>query len=251
MKIIERIKKQEEKNKKQKKFEAFFSFEFFPPKTTTRIESLYEKIERLIELYPLYIDVTWGAGGSTSEKTLEIATKTQKFLGIETMLHLTCSNMTKEKVDKALSQAKQNGIQNILALRGDPPQGDKEFKAIDSSFQHAIDLVKYIKSSYGDYFGIAVAGYPEGHSEAKSYEEDLQHLKEKVDAGGDFIITQMFFDTNIFLKFVQDCRNIGITCPIIPGIMIVADYAGFKKMADFTKMSVQKEITDKLEKNKR
>merc|ERR1719506_1493557 len=147
----------------------------------------------------MWIDVTWGAGGSTSEKTLELCINALKVHGLNVMMHLTCTNMPKESLKEALDTCKANGICNILALRGDPPgyleKGGEGFKQCEGGFAYATDLVKYIREEYGDYFCVAVAGYPEGHLEATSFEDDMKHLKTKVDAGADLIVTQLFFTT--------------------------------------------------------
>ncbi len=148
----------------------------------------------MAQLEPLFCDMTWGAGGSTDKLTIEISANAQKFSGLEMLMHLTCTNMPKGSIKNALDSAKEAGIQNILALRGDPPRGITEFKECEGGFSYAIDLVKFIREEYGDYFCIAVAGYPEGHSEAESFEIDIYHLKAKVEAGADFIITQLFYD---------------------------------------------------------
>jgi methylenetetrahydrofolate reductase (NADPH) len=240
MKIIDKINKANEDDT------HLYSFEYFPPKTEDGVANLYRRLQSMAALSPAFIDVTWGAGGSTSERTLEIVSNAQKYFGLETMMHLTCTNMPLESIHDALVKAKESGIQNILALRGDPPRGE-EWKKIDGGFAYAEDLVKYIKAQFGDYFGIAVAGYPETHTDSKSKEEDLFYLKKKIDAGGDFIITQLFFDTKIFLEFVEDCRKIGITCPIIPGIMPIHTYAGFKRMVSLCGTFVPQFILDALE----
>jgi methylenetetrahydrofolate reductase (NADPH) len=154
--------------------------------------------------------------------------------------------MPREEIDLALRKAKENNIQNILALRGDPPRGET-WKQIEGGFANAVDLVRYIRQQYGNYFGICVAGYPEAHADSVSYEQDLQYTKEKVDAGADFIITQLFYDTNIFLKYVQDCRNLGITVPIVPGIMPIHGFAGFDRMTTLCKTAVPQHIRDALD----
>jgi len=210
------------------------------------VENLFERLDRMSELKPTWIDVTWGAGGSTSKLTHEICENAQKLLGFETMMHMTCTNMPREELKAALIKAKEAGIQNILALRGDPPVG-QSWQQVEGGFGHAIDLVKFIRAEHGDYFGICVAGYPEGHTECTNYEEDLKHLKAKIDAGADFIITQLFYDTTAFFKFVKDCRAIGIKCPIVPGIMPIHGYAGFIRMTSTCKTFVPKAIFDELE----
>merc|ERR1719236_159413 len=204
----------------------------------------------------MWIDVTWGAGGSTADKTLEICINALKYHGLNVMMHLTCTNMPKEKLKEALDTCKEHGIRNILALRGDPPghleagAASQGFVQCEGGFAYATDLVKYIRSEYGDYFCVAVAGYPEGHLEATSFDDDMKHLKEKVDAGADLIVTQLFYDNPSFLGYVERCRAMGITIPILPGIMPIQSYAGFKKMTELCKTKVPPHITEALEKVK-
>eukprot|EP00178_Gracilaria_changii_P002636 TRINITY_DN1393_c0_g1_i1.p1 TRINITY_DN1393_c0_g1~~TRINITY_DN1393_c0_g1_i1.p1 ORF type:complete len:614 (-),score=79.06 TRINITY_DN1393_c0_g1_i1:5559-7400(-) len=229
----------------------FFSFEYFPPKTETGVSNLYQRVERMMAVEPLFCDVTWGAGGSTSDLTLELSGNIQKYLGVDVMMHLTCTNMPAGKVLEGLEGAKARGIRNILALRGDPPAG-KEWTKCEDGFEHGTDLVRFIRANYGDYFGICVAGYPEGHPagflDGKiSMDEEMAFLKEKVDAGADFIITQMFYDVDTFLGFVRDCREAGITVPILPGILPIQNYNGFKRMTGFCKTFVPQAILDAME----
>merc|ERR1719498_1558211 len=197
----------------------------------------------------MWVDVTWGAGGSTADKTKEICVNALKFHGLDVMMHLTCTNMPKEKLREALQQCKEAGICNILALRGDPAPGINagDFQQVEGGFKYATDLVKYIRQEFGDYFCIGVAGYPEVHLESSSREDDLKHLKEKVDAGGELIVTQLFYDNQEFLNFVKACREMGITCPILPGIMPIQSYTGFKKMTQLCKTKVPDHINEGLE----
>merc|ERR1712193_281069 len=199
----------------------------------------------------MWIDVTWGAGGSTADKTLEICINALKYHGLNVMMHLTCTNMPKEELKEALDTCKENGICNILALRGDPPgyleKGGEGFKQCEGGFAYATDLVKYIREEYGDYFCIAVAGYPEGHLEATSFEDDMKHLKTKVDAGADLIVTQLFYDNSTFLEYVDKCKAMGITIPILPGIMPIQSYAGFNKMTSLCKTKVPPSIPERLD----
>merc|ERR1719327_2015560 len=201
----------------------------------------------------MWIDVTWGAGGSTADKTLEICINALKYHGLNVMMHLTCTNMPKEKLKEALDTCKENGICNILALRGDPPGhlekgSDSEgFKVCEGGFAYATDLVKYIRAEFGDYFCIAVAGYPEGHLEATSFDDDMKHLKEKVDAGADLIVTQLFYDNASFLEYVDKCKKMGVTIPILPGIMPIQSYAGFNKMTTLCKTKVPPSIPEMLD----
>ncbi|KAF1847892.1 methylenetetrahydrofolate reductase-like protein [Cucurbitaria berberidis CBS 394.84] len=219
----------------------YFSLEFFPPKTAMGFANLQTRLERMSQaLRPLFVTVTWGAGGSTATKSLELAEICQRQLGLTTCLHLTCTNMNRALIDDALEQAKVLGIRNILALRGDAPRSDEyrdegQLPEQDSNkdFTWAIDLVRYIRKQYGDYFCIGVAAYPEGHSDESHPEHqdprfDLQHLVEKTKAGADFIMTQLFFDVEAYVRFEKLLRehDSGVfkTIPIIPGLMPIQSY---------------------------
>eukprot|EP00898_Chlorokybus_atmophyticus_P001234 jgi/Chlat1/2110/Chrsp17S02699 len=250
MKIIDKVRQAESEGRN------YFSFEYFPPRTDEGVDNLFERMDRMVAHDPLFCDITWGAGGSTSELTLDIASKMQNMICVETMMHLTCTNITRESVSETIRAVKKSGIQNILALRGDPPKGQDTFTAIEGGFACALDLVKYIRAEHGDYFGITVAGYPEAHPDSigesgeasqEAYQKDLHYLKQKIDAGGDMIVTQLFYDVDRFLQFVKDCRLIGINCPIVPGIMPINNYNGFKRMTGFCKTKVPKEVHDALE----
>ncbi|KAF3792910.1 putative methylenetetrahydrofolate reductase [Nymphaea thermarum] len=250
MKVIEKIREAAKEDR------VIFSFEYFPPKTQDGVDNLFERMERMVAHNPSFCDITWGAGGSTADLTLDISNRMQNTICVETMMHLTCTNMPVDKIDHALDTIKSNGIQNVLALRGDPPHGQDKFVQVEGGFACALDLVRHIRAKYGDYFGITVAGYPEAHPDMitsdggvseEGYQSDLAYLKRKVDAGGDLIITQLFYDTDIFLKFVNDCRQIGITCPIVPGIMPINNYKGFLRMTGFCKTKIPDEIKAALE----
>lgn len=204
-------------------------------------------IDKMHSLGPAFVDVTWGAGGSNSKLTCEIISKAQGTFGLETCMHLTCTDMGKEKVDEALRKAYKAGCTNILALRGDPPRDKEKWQAVEGGFHHAKDLVKYIKENYKDHFDIGVAGYPEGCDDQKDQNILMKHLKEKVDAGGTFIITQMFYDVDIFLSWVEKCRAYGINVPIVPGIMPIQTYAAFLRRANFSKCHIPKSWMDALE----
>eukprot|EP01098_Paradermamoeba_levis_P011692 TRINITY_DN5030_c0_g1_i1.p1 TRINITY_DN5030_c0_g1~~TRINITY_DN5030_c0_g1_i1.p1 ORF type:complete len:589 (+),score=188.41 TRINITY_DN5030_c0_g1_i1:71-1837(+) len=240
VKIIDKLNQAIEAKK------VLHSFEYFPPKTNDGVRNLYDRLDRMGLLEPCWIDVTWGAGGSTSHLTTEICLNSQNICGLDTMMHMTCTNMPKPELLEFLKKAKEGGIQNILALRGDPPHGE-QWKQHKEGLAHAVDLVRLIRETHGDFFCIAVAGYPEAHLEATSYEEDLKFLKEKVDAGADLIITQLFYDTELYIKWVADCRKIGIKCPIVPGMMPIHTFAGFKRMTTLCKTKVPQSISDALE----
>ena len=240
MKIIDKINSYVVQQK------PFFSFEFFPPKTEEGLHNLYSRLDQMVALEPGFIDLTWGAGGSTSAKTLEIAGNAQRFFGVEVMMHLTCTNMTKEQLVDVLHQAKAAGLTNILALRGDPPAGELNWQQCPDGLHSAEALVELIRKNFGDYFGVSVAGYPEGHSEETSREEGLRYLKRKIDAGSDFIVTQLFYDIEAFLSYRDDCAKLGITCPIIPGIMPIQNYERFRRFVDFTQIRVPRKIEEQL-----
>ncbi|CAF0845192.1 unnamed protein product [Brachionus calyciflorus] len=245
--LIDKIKRKIE-NK-----ETWFSLEFFPPKTVNGASNLISKLEFLGSGRPLFCDITWHpAGDPSSDKptsSMKIANVMLNYCQLETMLHITCYGQTKESMKQYLDKAKSIGIRNLLALRGDPAVGS-EWKVQENGFNYATDLVKFTKENYGDYFVICVAGYPHGHPDSPNYEQDLIHLKEKVDAGADFIITQLFFKPEKFLTYVEDCRRIGINCPIIPGILPIQSYDSLRHICKLSKLEVPENIVNALEKIK-
>jgi len=242
--LADKIKNKISKNEK------FFSLEFFPPRTPNGAVNLVSRFDRMSRGGPLFCDVTWhpagdpGSDKDTSSST--IASIAGNYCGIETMLHMTCANMTTDTVLRNLYKAKRLGLRNILALRGDPPNGE-DWICTDETLKYGADMVRLIRKEFGDYFTICVAGYPQGHPDSESYEEDLKHLKEKVDAGSDFIITQLFFEAKDFLKYVKDCRAIGITIPILPGIMPIQGYASLRQLTKLSKLEVPQSLLDIIE----
>jgi methylenetetrahydrofolate reductase (NADPH) len=224
-----------------------FSFEFFPPKTAQGVQNLYDRIDKMHGFGPSFIDVTWGAGGRMSNLTVDMVRTAQSAYGLHTCMHLTCTDMEKSKVDAALKEAYNTGCTNILALRGDPPREKEKWEAKSGQFRYAKDLVKYIKDTYGNHFDIGVAGYPEGCDDQDDPELLIDHLKEKVDAGGTFVVTQMFYNVDIFLEWVQKCRNKGINVPIIPGIMPIQTHAAFLRRAQWVNCDVPQAWMDALE----
>jgi methylenetetrahydrofolate reductase (NADPH) len=224
-----------------------FSFEFFPPKTAQGIQNLYDRMDRMHSLGPAFIDITWGAGGRLATLTCEMVDTCQSALGLETCMHLTCTDMPKSKLDEALDNAYKAGCTNILALRGDPPREKEKWVATAGGFNYAKDLVKYIREKYGNHFDIGVAGYPEGCEDNEDPEQLMDHLKEKVDAGATFIVTQMFYDIDIFIAWMNKCKAIGINIPIIPGIMPVSTYAAFLRRASWSKCHVPERWMELLE----
>jgi methylenetetrahydrofolate reductase (NADPH) len=283
----------------------FVSLEYFPPRTAEGVQNLHARMHRMRDtLQPAFTDMTWGAGGSTAELSLQLALYAHN-TGHVANLHMTCTNLDgssststssssehngnasddvafadpRETLRRALQQAHDGGIRNLVALRGDPPAGQETWTATEGGFTCALDLVEFIRSlpDIGADFHLAVAGYPEGHPNAISeiadpttltaaeaarasvtegktyccldadYHKEMEYLKKKVDAGGDMIMTQMFFDAAVFLQFVEDCRAWGITVPIVPGLMCINAYAGFVKMAKFCKTRVPETLRARME----
>ena len=247
---------------------TYFSLEFFPPKTSTGMHNLRERLDRMaLALRPMFVTVTWGAGGSTAAKSLELAEMCQKELGLTTCLHLTCTNMSRKLVDETLEKAKALGIRNILALRGDEPRGEYRDKLEEAKkaageeeeaaeFVWAIDLVRYIRRKYGDYFCLGVAAYPEGHADGshpkeQSLEHDLPYLVEKVRAGADFIMTQLFYDTDAYDSFEKRLRDHESgtfqDIPIIPGLMPIQSYQILKRTTKLSNAKLPKDIEQRLD----
>ncbi len=206
-----------------------FSFEFFPPKDDGAAAELMEVVRHLQGLRPDFVTVTYGAGGSTRARTLDLVARIKNELRIETVAHLTCVGHSKAEVRAILSDLASRGIENILALRGDPPRGEAQFIPHPDGFHHANELTAEIASS--GRFCIGVAGYPEKHPEANSLEEDIRQLKRKVDAGASFVTTQLFFLNDFYFEFVSRCRVAGIRCPILPGIMPITNWAQIQRIA--------------------
>lgn len=198
------------------------SFEVFPPKTETNFESVKVATEEIAKLHPAYMSVTYGAGGGTSQYTLDIAKNIKELYDVPTLAHLTCVSSSKEMVQQKIKEIKAAGIQNVMALRGDIPAGMEDADRSKWDYQYAIDLVRELKEA-NEEFCIGGACYPEVHPESLNQKDDIKRLKEKVDAGCDFLTTQMFFDNNLFYNFLYKIREAGITVPVIPGIMPITN----------------------------
>ena len=205
------------------------SFELFPPKTDAGEASLLEHVKCLLDFQPAYITCTYGAGGSTQGKTLDIIGQVHQMSGLPVATHLTCVGRTADQLGEYLAEARRRGVDNVVALRGDPPKGEETFTAVEGGFAYANELVEYIRRDFGD-MGIAVAGYPEKHQEAPSLEVDLQNLCRKVQAGADIVVTQLFYDNDCFLSFRDQCQQLGIDVPIIPGLLPVTNFAQVKRI---------------------
>ena len=208
-----------------------FSFEFFPPKRDEDWETLFETIAALSPLNPSYVSVTYGAGGSTRSRTHDLVTRIQKETGLTVVSHLTCICSDGDETGTILENYQDNGIVNVLALRGDKPAGVASIDEAIKDFPHAIDLVRFIKTNYPA-IGVGVAGFPEGHPETPNRMKEIEYLKEKIDAGADYIVTQLFFDNRDYFDFAERCAIAGITVPIIPGIMPIATKKGMIRMSE-------------------
>jgi len=206
------------------------SFELFPPKTPAGEEALFGHLDRLIEFGPSYITCTYGAGGSTQKKTLEIVDRVQSSYGCMVASHLTCVGLSRSELIDYLNDAAKRNISNIVALRGDPPQGTDSFEPAADGLRYASELVALIRDEFPD-FGIAVAGYPETHREAVSPEADLENLQRKVQFGGDLVITQLFYDNADFFRFQRLCAEREIDVPIVPGILPVTNLAQVQRIS--------------------
>ncbi|MCI0454498.1 MAG: methylenetetrahydrofolate reductase [NAD(P)H] [Candidatus Dadabacteria bacterium] len=227
------------------------SFEIFPPKADKGMEPLLEILPDLVALNPDYMTVTYGAMGTTQHKTLEIASLLKNFYKMETACHLTCVGASRTELNDILERISNAAIKNIVALRGDPPIGEKAFVPHQDGYSHAYRLVEHIrrfeKLRGKEPFGIAVAGYPEKHIEAPSLEADIHNLKLKIEAGGDIVITQLFFDNAFYYKFIEKCRDAGITVPIIPGLMPILSVKQIKRITSMCGSSIPHELRLELD----
>jgi methylenetetrahydrofolate reductase (NADPH) len=221
------------------------SFEFFPPKSDEGAEKLKRTIGSLRELHPTYVSVTYGAGGSTRRKTVEIVTHIQEEYGILPMAHLTCLGASRVEIHDVLRRLEDAGVENVLALRGDPPRGAEEFEPHPEGFRYGNELAAYIREHFN--FCLGGACYPETHPEAPDSETDLANLKRKVEAGCEFLITQLFFDNQFYFDFVARCRAIGIGVPIIPGIMPITNVAQIERFTKMCGATIPQGLWDELQ----
>jgi methylenetetrahydrofolate reductase (NADPH) len=224
--------------------EPSFSFEFFPPKTEEGEQKLFAALEELRDLQPTYVSVTWGAGGTTREKTIDIVERIRHDFGLEAMAHFTCVGATVDDLRRSLTRMQEAGIDNVLALRGDPPRGQEKFVATEGGLSYATDLTRLVAEEFD--FCLVGACYPEVHPEAPTAEEDLQHLVEKVEAGARVLITQLFFDNADYFRFVDDARAAGIDVPIIPGIMPITNFEQIKRFTSMCGARIPVELERRL-----
>ena len=205
------------------------SFELFPPKTAQGETALYRHVEQLIEFRPSFITCTYGAGGSTRDKTMEVVEQVKQRFDVPVASHLTCVGSTVGQLRQYLQRARDAGVDYIVALRGDPPRGEQSFQAVQGGLRYANELVDLIQAEFSE-FGVAVAGYPEKHQEAPSLEVDLQNLKRKVDAGADVVLTQLFYNNGDFFRFRDLCQQHEITVPLVPGILPVTNLGQIQRI---------------------
>lgn len=236
MKIVDKLRKRK----------PSISFEFFPPKSEQAQEQLFNTVKDLSSLDPTFVSITYGAGGSTREKTREVVKKIHEETNLTVMAHLTCIAHTQEEIVQILEDYRIIGIQNILALRGDLPVDRKE--EILKGCRHADGLVKLIRDRFGDYFCVAVASYPEKHPESPNLERDILNFKKKVEAGAEFSITQMFFDNSYFYNFLEKIRKEGIDIPVLAGIMPITNFSQISKFAHMCGATIPEKIVKRFEK---
>jgi len=222
------------------------SIEIFPPKTVRGDDALRRHLQQLATYEPVFISCTYGAGGSTQQRTLDWCQEIHKDLHRTAVAHLTCVGSTREQLTDWLGLAEQVGVGNIMALRGDAPEGESEFKAVKGGLRYANELVALIREYFPDW-GIGVAGYPEKHREAPSLEVDLQNLKRKVDAGADAVVTQLFFQNVSFFSFRDRCDKLGIRVPIVPGIMPITDFARIQRITSMCGSIFPDDLAKRLE----
>jgi methylenetetrahydrofolate reductase (NADPH) len=221
-----------------------FSFEFFPPKTDEGQRTLEATLAELKEDRPEYVSVTYGAGGSTRERTVEITKWIKQDLGIEAMAHLSCVGEPTERLVEILGEIEAAGIENVLALRGDPPRGETEWRPHPGGLHYSVELIELIRSRFD--FCIGAACFPEVHPEAQTFDQDLAYAKRKADAGASFLITQLFFDNELYFEFVDAARSAGIDVPLIPGIMPITNYKQIKTITGMCGATIPAELEREL-----
>ncbi len=222
-----------------------FSFEFFPPKTDAGYENLRATLDALRDDEPNFVSVTYGALGSTRDRTIDIVKWIKQDLGIEAMAHFTCVGATREELRETLGEIEAAGVQNVLALRGDPPAGETEWKPTEGGLLYCTELIELLRSDFG--FAVGAAAFPEVHPEAESSEADIRFLRAKQEAGAQFLITQLFYDNELYFDFVARAREAGITVPIIPGIMPVTSFRNIKRITELCKSEIPEPFERELE----
>jgi methylenetetrahydrofolate reductase (NADPH) len=222
-----------------------FSFEFFPPRTEEGVAGLFETIRILKPLDPGFVSVTYGAGGATREGTVEISSAMKREYGVETMAHLSCVGETRERLTEILGEIDSAGLENVLALRGDPPRGETEFQQPEGGLSSSAELAAFISERFE--FALGGACFPEVHPEAESLEADVAFLKTKVEGGASFLITQLFFDNQVFFDWLPAARAAGIEVPIIPGVMPITSYAQIKRFCEICQATIPEPLAEAME----
>jgi methylenetetrahydrofolate reductase (NADPH) len=223
------------------------SFEVYPPKSAQGMDELFTNLEDLVHFDPLFITCTYGAGGSTRDKTLEIVERVKRQFGLPVAAHLTCVGADADMLRDYLREAASRGIDFIVALRGDPPKGETEFKPVENGLRYANELVSLIRREFASSFGIIVAGYPEIHQEAPNAAVDLDNLKRKVDAGADIVVTQLYYDNADFYRFRDRCAGAGISVPIVPGILPITNLGQIKRITALCGARLPQHLMSRLE----
>jgi methylenetetrahydrofolate reductase (NADH) len=225
----------------------FFSFEFFPPRDDAGSRQLFTAIEALAPLRPAFVSITYGAGGSTRARTVALAKEIQSQLGLTVVAHVTCIGADRAELRALFDELARAGIENILALRGDPPRGSR-FEAVEGGFAHANELIAMLRRNYN--FCIGAACYPEKHPEAASFDDDLSALKNKADAGADFLVSQLFFDNARYFEFERRARIAGVTLPILPGLMPITNFAQIERFVAMCGATIPPKLRVEMESRK-
>lgn len=221
-----------------------FSFEFFPPKNFTATVDLGINVGQLLKLDPSFISVTYGAGGSTQNQSFDLLDYLENKIGLTTMAHYTCVGANRAKIEADMQQLYELNVENLMLLRGDPPKGAESFPENPDGFNNGSDLVRFVSAQKR--FCIGAGAYPEGHVEAESLEQDLQFLKQKVEAGSDFLVTQMFFDNNYYFDFVKKAEVLGINCRIIPGLIPITNFKQIQRFAKLSGAKIPEHIIEQM-----
>jgi methylenetetrahydrofolate reductase (NADPH) len=221
-----------------------FSFEFFPPKTEQGESNLTAALQDLVRLEPAFVSVTYGAGGTTRNRTVEITKTIKRDHGIEAMAHLSCVGEPRERLLELLEEIQESGIQNVLALRGDPPRGETEWRPHPGGLSYSVELIRLIRENFD--FCVGAAGFPEVHLDAPDRASDLGYAKQKVEAGAEFLITQLFFDNEVYFDYVEEARGAGIDVPIIPGIMPITNYGQIHRFTELCGATIPDDLERQL-----
>ena len=224
--------------------EKTYSFEYFPPKTPKGVEKLYETVDELNKLGPDFVTVTYGAGGSSRGTTMDICAEIQKRFDVPVIHHFTCVGHSQAELKSIINQMKSNNIKNILALRGDPPKGVEDWKPAPDELEYCYQLIDLIREIDKEFFSIGVAGFPEGHINCPDKETDTKYLKMKIEHGGEFVVTQLFFDNALYSEYLARLKNAGVLARVLPGILPITSYDGLIKFCNICGTTITEEVHD-------